>query len=589
MRKGTSLAAAALSLSLATTFITPASAAPAEANSSSNSVAVVDANSSAGMSQQDACIATGLAMGLPLLLLIPAALGSQLQIPGMDMVAKFNTDMQQKMGIFNPELAGQLDAMGGAGKVAGGVGAAVVAALGIAGAVYLANNCSAGSSTVGGSITDGSSTTGTTTPGSSTTTKAPTTTASFGDVNLQVGVNKPVTLNLQPGMTVTSITDLPAGVTWDGTKFSGAPTTAGTFTATVNGTFNGGKYSAPMVFHVAPAAPAITTPATTAPATTTPVTTAPATTPAATTTTTPAATTTSATTATASFGDVNLQVGVNRSVTLNLQPGMTVTSITGLPAGITWDGTKFSGIPTTAGDVTATVTGTVNGATYTAPMIFHVAPAAPSTATTTPAAPATTVPATTAAATTTAAPATTTTPAPATTTPAPSSPTVTFGTIKMTADALNTVTMTLQQGLTITSVANMPAGVTWDAAKSAFVGTPTTVGTFTGTVTGTYNGANYTSPITFEIAPASAPASPTVTFGAINLQVGVNKTVTMDIPSNWTITSVTNLPAGVTWDGTKNSFVGAPTSAGSYTATVTGTVDGAAFTSPLDITVAPAA
>jgi len=64
------------------------------------------------------CVATSLGFGLPLLALIPLGLATQMEIPGLsDVVADANaqlqaanTQIQQQLGLFNPEIAAQVDA-----------------------------------------------------------------------------------------------------------------------------------------------------------------------------------------------------------------------------------------------------------------------------------------------------------------------------------------------------------------------------------------------------------------------------------------------------------------------------------------------
>ena len=65
------------------------------------------------------CLATSLGFGLPLLALIPVGLATQMEIPGLsnmvgDVNAQLqnaNTQLQQQLGLFNPEVAVQVDAI----------------------------------------------------------------------------------------------------------------------------------------------------------------------------------------------------------------------------------------------------------------------------------------------------------------------------------------------------------------------------------------------------------------------------------------------------------------------------------------------
>ncbi|SIQ09119.1 Rib/alpha/Esp surface antigen repeat-containing protein [Corynebacterium afermentans] len=64
------------------------------------------------------CVATSLGFGLPLLALIPLGLATQMEIPGLSNVVAdanaqlqaANTQIQQQLGLFNPEIAAQVDA-----------------------------------------------------------------------------------------------------------------------------------------------------------------------------------------------------------------------------------------------------------------------------------------------------------------------------------------------------------------------------------------------------------------------------------------------------------------------------------------------
>ena len=69
-------------------------------------------------SSNDRCIATGMAIGLPFLLLIPIGLASQVNVPGLDpiinevnrAIGQANAEIQQQVGIWNPQLTNQINA-----------------------------------------------------------------------------------------------------------------------------------------------------------------------------------------------------------------------------------------------------------------------------------------------------------------------------------------------------------------------------------------------------------------------------------------------------------------------------------------------
>ena len=101
------------------------------------------------------CVATSLGFGLPLLALIPLGLATQMEIPGLSNVVAdanaqlqaANTRIQQQLGLFNPEIAAQVDAANrqlaqfgtDIGTVAGGL--ALIAA-GILAGTLIYDNCS---------------------------------------------------------------------------------------------------------------------------------------------------------------------------------------------------------------------------------------------------------------------------------------------------------------------------------------------------------------------------------------------------------------------------------------------------------------
>ena len=101
------------------------------------------------------CVATSVGFGLPLLALIPLGLASQMEIPGLsDVVGQANaqlqaanTQIQQQLGLFNPEIAAQVDAANkqlaafgtDLGTVAAGL--ALIAA-GILAGTLIYDNCS---------------------------------------------------------------------------------------------------------------------------------------------------------------------------------------------------------------------------------------------------------------------------------------------------------------------------------------------------------------------------------------------------------------------------------------------------------------
>ena len=103
------------------------------------------------------CIATGVGFGLPLLALIPIALGSQVHLPWVDEMSQqvsaalrdTNTQLQQKAGVYNQDVVNQVESINRQlqefgreyGTVIGGAGAVAVVVLASA---LLWENCTPG-------------------------------------------------------------------------------------------------------------------------------------------------------------------------------------------------------------------------------------------------------------------------------------------------------------------------------------------------------------------------------------------------------------------------------------------------------------
>ncbi|WP_165243101.1 Rib/alpha-like domain-containing protein [Corynebacterium lizhenjunii] len=117
------------------------------------------------------CVPAGLAVGLPLLFLIPVGLAGQVNIPGLqplqdslgaqiarvnDQLAQANVQLQRQLGIFNADVASPLNGINAqlgkfgqdAGRVAGSV--ALVAA-GVLALAWLIDSCTPGNSSSAGS------------------------------------------------------------------------------------------------------------------------------------------------------------------------------------------------------------------------------------------------------------------------------------------------------------------------------------------------------------------------------------------------------------------------------------------------------
>ena len=101
------------------------------------------------------CVATTLGFGLPLIALLPIGLATQMDIPGVTPIAnevssrieQANSQIQQQLGIFNPQMAGQVAEINARLKEVGAdlstvaAGIALIAA-GILAGTLIYDNCS---------------------------------------------------------------------------------------------------------------------------------------------------------------------------------------------------------------------------------------------------------------------------------------------------------------------------------------------------------------------------------------------------------------------------------------------------------------
>ncbi|WP_180950577.1 YPDG domain-containing protein [Corynebacterium riegelii] len=101
------------------------------------------------------CVATSLGFGLPLIALLPIGLATQIDLPGLTPIAnevsarleQANSQIQQQLGVFNPQVAGQVAEINARLKEVGGdlsmvaAGIALIAA-GILAGTLIYDNCS---------------------------------------------------------------------------------------------------------------------------------------------------------------------------------------------------------------------------------------------------------------------------------------------------------------------------------------------------------------------------------------------------------------------------------------------------------------
>lgn len=141
MRIRTSLTAAVLASTVAAASVVPASAQPA--GSSLPGINQEQGDNDSPSLSSDSCIAAGLTAGIPLLFLISAALATSVKVPGLEQLGDINTDIQRQIGMFDPRIAAEIKRHEGTITAAAG---GLTAVLGVAAAIYLAQNCGTGSS-----------------------------------------------------------------------------------------------------------------------------------------------------------------------------------------------------------------------------------------------------------------------------------------------------------------------------------------------------------------------------------------------------------------------------------------------------------
>ncbi len=231
----------------------------------------------------------------------------------------------------------------------------------------------------------------------------------------------------------------------------------------------------------------------------------------------------------------------------SLPTGLTISSSTGL----------ITGTPTTAGSFSSSVTATdTTGATGSAAFTWTISPKTTNTVTVT----------------------------------NPGTQTGKVGT----AASLQIHATDSASGQTLTyTAANLPAGLTISASTGLITGTPTTAGTFSPTVTATdTTGATGSAAFTWAVNPNSSnvvtmtnPGTQTGTVGtAASLQIHAT-----DSASGQTLTyTASGLPTGLTISASTGLITGTPTTAGTFSASVTATDTTGAFGSaPFTWTINP--
>src|SRR5438094_2304213 len=243
----------------------------------------------------------------------------------------------------------------------------------------------------------------------------------------------------------------------------------------------------------------------------------------------------------------NGTVGVAFSYQITATNNPTSFNATGLPAGLTVNTRTglISGTPTTAGTYTVTISATNAGGTGSATLTLTIKPAPPVIT---------------------------------------SSLTATGQVgvaFSYTITATNSPT---SYNATVLPAGVLPAGLSVNTSTGVISGTPTTAGTYNVTISATNAGGTGGATLTLTINPPAPVIQPPFTATG---QVGATFSYTITATNSPTSFNATGLPAGLTVNTSTGLISGTPTTAGTYTVTISATNAGGTGSHTLTLTINP--